>query len=263
MNQNTTIKAVIFDVDGTLADTERHGHLIAFNRAFEKAGLPDRWDEEQYGELLAVAGGRERIYHYFTEDRSDPPPKDPEELAKELHEAKVEELEALIREGELEPRPGVARLMDELDREEITRAVATTGTRSTILDLLASLKLERAGGFAAVLTADEAPTKKPDPQVYEMALEELGVSPYEAVAIEDSRNGLLSAKAAGIPCLITVSDYNVEQAFDEADLVVSDLGEPDAPAKVLSDPHGIAPAKEVVIDPQLLRSLTFSASRTV
>ncbi len=254
------LKAVIFDVDGTLAETERHGHLVAFNRAFERAGLPDRWDEEKYRELLDIAGGRERLFHYLTEERPDLPPKKAEDLAAELHEAKVEELEALVQGGELKPRQGIARLMGELDREGIARAVATTGTRSTILTLLPSLGLE-IEGFAAILTADEAPDKKPNPQVYEAALKELGLSPSEAIAVEDSRNGLLAAREARIPCLVVVSEYNVDQAFDEADLVVGDLGEPVTPAKVLSDPHGVAPGGEIVVDPQLLRSLVSSASR--
>lgn len=251
------LEAVIFDVDGTLAETERHGHRVAFNRAFEKAGLPDRWDEEKYGELLDIAGGRERIFHYFMVERPDLPSMKAEEFAAELHEAKVEELGTLVQGGELELRQGIARLMEELDRAGIARAVATTGTRSTVLTLLSSLGLG-VDGFAAILTAAEAPNKKPDPQVYQAALEELGLSPSEALAVEDSRNGLLAARKAGLPCLVVVSEYNVDQAFDEADLVVGDLGEPGAPAEVLSDPHGVAPAGEVVIDPRLLRSLVSS-----
>lgn len=260
MNRNAKLRAIIFDVDGTLAETERNGHRVAFNRAFEKADLPDRWDERLYGELLAVAGGRERLLHYFGEVRGNPPPGDPETLAAELHRAKVAELEALIRAGELRFRPGVRRLLGELEREGIASAVATTGTRSTVLGLIAGLGTGRRGEFAAVLTADEAPRKKPDPQVYEMALAELGVRPHEAVAVEDSRNGLLAAGAAGIPCLVTVSDYSAGESFDGADLVVENLGEPGAPAMVLDDPHHVTSSARVVIHPPLLKTLLRRAS---
>lgn len=251
------LKAVVFDVDGTLAETERHGHRVAFNRAFKGAGLLDRWDEELYGELLRVAGGRERILHYFKE-RSTEALGDPETLAVELHKAKVAEFKNVLRSGGLQPRPGIHRLLDELDGAGVTLAVATTGTRSAILDLLTCLRLDER--FDVILTADEAPVKKPAPEVYEMALAELGVSPGEALAVEDSRNGLIAAKAAGMPCLVTVSEYNVAESFGEADLVVDGLGEPDAPATVLSDPHGVVSSALVLVDVQVLMALVNRAT---
>lgn len=253
------LKAIIFDVDGTLVETERQGHRVAFNRAFERAGLPDRWDEKLYGELLSVAGGRERLLHYFGE-RCQNPPGDPEALAAEVHRLKVEEFAALARDG-LDARPGILRLLDELRREGITAAVATTGTRGPVLDLLAGLGSGHADRFATVLTAQEAPKKKPDPQVYDMALASLGLSPREALVVEDSRNGLLAAKSAGLPCLVTVSDYSADESFDEADLVVRSLGEPDTPAEVLSDPHGVTTGDNVVVDLRLLQSLHQSCIR--
>lgn len=260
MSQATDLKAVIFDMDGTLVETERHGHRVAFNRAFESAGLPDRWDEELYGELLSVAGGRERILHYLTEKCANPP-ADPARLAAQLHKSKVAEYKAMVQSGELDVRPGILRLLDELHREGVAAAVATTGTRSTVVDLLMGLGAGGPDRFAAVLTADEAPRKKPDPQVYEMALIKLGITPHAAVAVEDSRNGLLAARAAGIPCLVTVSDYNAGEDFDEADLVVENLGEPDTPAEVLFDPHGVVPGDSVVVDACVLRSLHQSRIR--
>lgn len=196
------LKAIIFDVDGTLVETERQGHRVAFNRAFERTGLSDRWDEDLYGELLSVAGGRERFLHYFGE-RCQNSPGDPESIAAELHGLKVEEFAALVRDG-LEARPGILRLLGELRQKGIAMAVATTGTRGPVLELLAGLGSGYAARFAAVLTADEALRKKPDPQVYEMALAQLGLSPREALAVEDSRNGLLAARGR-----YTVSRYRL------------------------------------------------------
>ncbi|MCA3747834.1 MAG: HAD-IA family hydrolase [Rubrobacter sp.] len=253
-NRDSELGAVIFDVDGTLAETERHGHRVAFNRAFEKAGLADRWDEKLYGELLEVAGGRERILHYLRARRPEPP-EEPERLAAELHKSKVEEFRKLIRSGGLEARPGVLRLIDELHGAGVALAVATTGTRSAVLELLECLRPGLAGRFTVILTADEAPAKKPDPQVYEMALSKLGLPASQVLAVEDSRNGLLAARNAGIPCLVTVSEYNAGESFGEADLVLDGLGEPGAPAEVLLDPHGVAPEGRVVVDTQLLRKL--------
>lgn len=254
-----TLDAVIFDVDGTLAETERNGHRVTFNRAFEKAGLADRWDERLYGELLNVAGGRERILSYFR-DRRSTLPENPEQLAAELHKSKVVEFRELLGNGDLEASPGILGLIEELHGAGVALAIATTGTRSAVLDLLACLKPDLAEQFDAILTADEAPLKKPDPQVYEITLSELGVRANEALAVEDSRNGLLAASKAGIPCLVTVSEYNLGDQFGEAALVVDGIGESGAPASVLLDPHEIAPTEQVVVDVQLLKELMSRAS---
>lgn len=254
-----TLEAVIFDVDGTLAETERHRHRVAFNRAFEKAGLEDRWDESLYGELLDVSGGRERIMRYFR-DRRLPLPEDPERMATEIHRSKVKEFRELIRGGELEARPGILGLIEELSDAGVALAIATTGTRSAVLDLLECLKPGLTVRFDGIFTADEAPLKKPDPQVYEIVLSELGVSANEALAVEDSRNGLIAAVGAGIPCLVAVSEYNVGDLFEEAVLLTDGIGEPGAPVNVLMDPHGVAPTKQSVVDARLMRELVSRAS---
>ena len=246
-------------MDGTLAETEKHGHRVAFNRAFEKAGLDDRWGEELYGELLNVAGGRERILSYF-KSRRDSLSEDPEQLAAELHKSKVAEFRELLSNGDLEARPGILRLIQELSNAGVSLAIATTGTRSTVIKILECLKPGLSTQFEAILTADEAPRKKPDPQVYELALSELGVSANEALAIEDSRDGLLAATSAGLPCLVATAEYNIGKKFEEAALLTDGLGEPDAPANALLDPHGISSTEQLVVDTQLLRELVSISS---
>lgn len=244
------LKGVIFDLDGTLVETERHGHRVAFNRAFARAGLSDYWNAELYGHLLRVAGGRERL-RYYLEELRQARPEDPESLAAELHSLKVEEFAALIEHG-LPIRPGVARLLAELNEKGLSCAVATTGNRDTTLALLQTLGANHAQSFAAVLSAGEAPEKKPHPQVYEMTLATLGLEPEGALAVEDSRNGLLAAKAASMPCVVTVSDYSAAEDFAEADLVLRSLGEPEAPARVLHDPHGMTEDEAATVDTRLL-----------
>jgi HAD superfamily hydrolase (TIGR01509 family) len=218
--------AAVFDVDGTLVDSERDGHRVAFNRAFAEADLPYRWDPEEYSGLLEITGGRRRLTHYLREQGIAATPA--RDLAGRLHRDKTEIFVAMVRAGEVEPRPGVEALLGELAEAGARLAVATTGSPDWVHALLAG----RFGSvdFEVVVTRREAPVLKPKPDAYLSALRRLGLGAGEAVAIEDSRNGLVAATRAGLPCALVTNDYTAGQAFDEAALVVDDFGGLDAGA---------------------------------
>ncbi|GAP36841.1 HAD-IA family hydrolase [Piscinibacter sakaiensis] len=220
------MQALIWDVDGTLAETERDGHRLAFNEAFQALGLPWRWDERRYGELLAVTGGRERLLHDMA-TRPDAP-ADPDArraLAARLHALKNERYAAIVAAGGIPLRPGVAELLDEARRAGLPMAIATTTSRSNVEALLgAHLGPGWAAGFAAVVCAEDAPRKKPDPQAYLQALAGLGCAPAEALALEDAWPGIRAAVAAGVPVAVTRSVYFADGPVDGALAVGPGLG---------------------------------------
>ena len=232
------LKALLFDVDGTLADTERDGHRVAFNRAFADAGLDWDWSPELYGKLLAVTGGKERIK--FDIERGDMHDMPYEEIAG-LHARKTEHYQSLIAEGRIPLRPGVRRLLEEAYDAGITLGVATTTTPSALDALIEhSLGREWIDRFAVLAAGDIVPAKKPAPDIYTYAMEQLGVSAENTIALEDSENGWKSAHAAHLKCVVTVNDYTKLHDFGGADLVVSALGEPDHEGVVLfSNPHAL------------------------
>ena len=217
-------RAIIFDVDGTLAETEE-AHRRAFNRAFAAAGLDWHWDQELYRKLLAVTGGKERI-RYFIEDfgGEGAPADDLDEYIKGLHATKTAAYVEIVTGGELELRPGVRELIHAAREKGYRLAIATTTTPANI-DALFSATLGDAGHklFDAICAGDSVPNKKPAPDVYLMTLEELDLPAASCVAIEDSRNGLLSAVAAGITTIVTPGIYTRGENFDEAAIVIDDL----------------------------------------
>lgn len=233
------LKCLLWDVDGTLADTERDGHRVAFNMAFAEAGHEREWDVPTYGELLAVTGGKERIR--FDMDRGGMPEMPYEQIA-DLHARKTAHYEALIAEGRIPLRPGVRRLLEEARAEGITLGIATTTTPSALHALIEhSLGKEWFGRFAVLAAGDIVPAKKPAPDIYHYALAQLGLSAANTVALEDSENGWKAANAAGIRCVVTVNDYTRGHDFSGADLVVSGFGEADHHAvEVLDNPHALA-----------------------
>lgn len=247
------LNTLIFDCDGVLADTERYGHLPAFNLAFTEFGLPLRWSDADYAEKLAIAGGKERLASAFTPELMQRMgiANDAERgaLIVSLHAAKTAAFTRIVESGELPVRPGVARLAREAAALGWKLAVASTSTRASVLAVLdAVVGAEFARRFE-IFTGDVVPQKKPAPDIYELAVERLGVDRRDVLAIEDSRNGLLAATAAGLACLVTLSAYTQDEPMDEAMLVVSSLGEPDGPAtEVLANRSGARIGRYVTLD---------------
>lgn len=219
---------LIFDVDGTIAETEEI-HRRAFNETFAAAGLPWRWDRAFYKGLLGITGGKERLRHFI--DVHAPPQGNAwRDRIADLHAMKTQRYCALIDAGEAVLRPGVRRLIAEAVRSGARPALATTTSLPNVEALFRAAFGAGLGElFAVVGAGDMVAAKKPAPDIYRLVLDRLGVEPLEAVALEDSRNGLKAAAGAGLPAVITPSTYTMDEDFSGALAVVSDFGEPDAP----------------------------------
>jgi HAD superfamily hydrolase (TIGR01509 family) len=226
------VTALIFDCDGVLADTERDGHRPAFNQTFREFGLPIEWSEEEYGRKLQIAGGKERMASELTPEfaRSNGLPEDPEGRAAELakwHKRKTEIYTDMVAAGRLPTRPGIRRIIGEAQDAGWQLAVASTSAEPSVRAILEqAVGPERAGRFDVLLAGDVVPKKKPAPDIYLLALERLGVPAAGTLVVEDSRNGLLAANAAGLRCVMTVNGYTEEEDNSEAILVVTSLGDP-------------------------------------
>ncbi len=216
------MKAIIFDVDGTMADTEE-AHRAAFNRAFQDAGLQWHWSIAEYRELLGVTGGKERIFHYLrTQTTTDDVALF--ETARALHQAKTQYYVESINQGVVGLRPGIERLIAESSQQGVRLAIATTTSPANVIALLSTqLGPTWRDYFEVIEDAATAPSKKPNPDAYLNALARLELQAHQCVAIEDSFNGLAAARRAGIPTLITHNAYTQHHQFDGAMAVFDDL----------------------------------------
>ena len=230
------LHGLLFDVDGTLADTERDGHRIAFNQAFAAAGLNWEWDDALYGELLRVTGGKERIRHYLDSYLPDfKRPQAYDAFVSGLHQAKNVIYGELLATGGIPLRPGVRRLLNEARAVGLRLAVATTTSPENVSALLThALAADGESWFEVIAAGDIVPAKKPAPDIYTWALQQMKLQPAQALAFEDSENGLRSALGAGLTTIVTVNDYTRTHDFSGAALVVDQLGEPHSPVKILN-----------------------------
>lgn len=230
------LQALLFDVDGTLADTERDGHRVAFNLAFRDAGLGWEWDAALYGKLLAVTGGKERIRFYLDKyNRDFQAPADLDNFIAGLHQAKTDHYTRLLSEGRIPLRPGVERLLREARKAGLRLAIATTTTPANVEALLVhTVGAESLAWFEVIAAGDIVPAKKPAPDIYFYALEEMKLDPASCLAFEDSLNGIRATHGANLKTIITVNDYTRDDDFSGAALVLDTFGEPDAPCHVLA-----------------------------
>jgi HAD superfamily hydrolase (TIGR01509 family) len=245
--------ALFFDCDGVLADTERFGHLPAFNDTFEQEGLPVHWSVSEYAEKLLIGGGKERMASLLTDDfvRENGLPTDPErqrELLAGWHRTKTAAFKERIQAGHIPARPGIARIVGEALTAGWTLAVASTSAEESVRATLEhAVGKEKAAHFS-VLAGDAVPAKKPDPGIYRLALERTGADPNETIVVEDSRNGLRAAVGADLRCVITVSSYTGDEDFSEAVLVVTSLGDPGEPAQILANRSPAEPGQLITLE---------------
>jgi HAD superfamily hydrolase (TIGR01509 family) len=241
------VTALILDCDGVLADTERYGHLPAFNATFEQFGLPVRWSPEEYGEKLKIGGGKERMAGLF-DDPAFAAAHQRDDLAT-WHRTKTAIFRQLVVDGKLPPRPGIARIIGEALRAGWTVAVASTSAEASVRAVLENAVGAERAARIPVFAGDIVPAKKPDPAIYELTVSSLGLDRTDTLVIEDSRNGLLAAAGAGLRCLVTVNGYTKDEDFTEAVLVVSELGDPGRPpVEVLANRGAARPGAHLRLD---------------
>ncbi|MEJ2057112.1 MAG: HAD-IA family hydrolase [Desulfofustis sp.] len=234
----TDIKALFFDMDGVIIDTERDGHRVAFNQAFKQFGYDFSWDEQRYHQLLQVAGGKERMRHYFREEGFLSELSD-EEMSRhliELHKCKTSIFLDMIAAGKLPLRPGIKRFMSEAMERGLDICLCTTSAEKSARTVVETLLPEI--DFTHILAGDIVTKKKPDPAIYNLALQKTGYSPEACIVIEDSAIGVQAAKAAGIRVIATTNGYTEDEDLSAADIIVTTLGDEGGERGILKSPAG-------------------------
>ena len=226
------MQALIFDCDGVLVDTERDGHRVAFNAAFKAIGWDTEWSVERYGELLTTAGGKERMRRHFDEKGWPVPEAERDAAIASLHKLKTDLFMELIETGALPLRAGVARIVDEAIAAKLKIAVCSTSNERAVQSVVDKMLGAKRSQHIKVFAGDIVAKKKPDPAIYELAAQDLGLDPKKCVVVEDSNNGLRAAKSANMNCIVTISSYTADEDFKLADRVVPELG--DLPNRVVT-----------------------------
>jgi HAD superfamily hydrolase (TIGR01509 family) len=244
---------LLFDCDGVLADTERFGHLVAFNQMFEEFGLPVRWSEEEYGERLKTGGGKERLAGMLTADfvqKAHLPGEREEQrqMIAEWHKRKTAIYVEMVQAGLIPGRPGIARMVRDALAANWQLAISSTTTEAAARAILEHVVGKEQAAHFAMLTGDIVPHKKPAPDIYQLTLERLQARPEKTIAIEDSRNGLLAAVGAGLRCVVTLSTYTQQEDMHEAIMVLSNLGDPGKPMQIIANRGRAKPGSYLTLD---------------
>ncbi|MGF1478733.1 MAG: HAD-IA family hydrolase [Cyanophyceae cyanobacterium] len=235
----TSLQALIFDVDGTMADTERDGHRVAFNRAFAEAGLDWEWSVKLYGKLLAISGGKERLHFYLRQYRPEFEPSEGEEqFVVRLHQIKSRYYQQILSQEGIPLRPGIRRILQEARSQEIRLAIATTASLPNVTPLVKFLAPDAVNWFEVIAAGDIVTAKKPAPDIYQYVLQEMKLAPQQCLVFEDSPHGLAAARQADLTTVVTVNDYTKTGDFTGAALVVDHLGEPEHPCTILAGDGG-------------------------
>jgi len=251
-----SLKALIFDVDGTMANTEKDGHRVAFNLAFKEANLDWNWDVDLYGKLLDVTGGKERIRYFLDDFNKDfSKPDNFSDFVAQLHAQKTKHYMNLMAHGKIPLRIGVESFIEQARNEGVRLAIATTTTPANVTALLHSTFGKGSEDWFEVIAAgDIVPAKKPAADIFIYAIEKLNLKAEECLAFEDSENGLKSAKGAGLKTVVTVNDYTINQDFSNADLILDQLGDSNSTFTVL-DAKGIDNIDSTFFDMSLAHRL--------